>query len=290
MIKPFLKWPGGKGKLLPLIESLFPTNIKHYVDPFLGGGSTFLRFAEINGDKCYYYLNDLNSMIPLSFKIVKENNEKLSHYLSKLAVDKSKERYYRVRSSFNHMNELDADVRCFTSWSTDQTANLIYLNRTCFNGLYRVNSRDEFNVPYGYYKNPDTNICDLRINVSALLNNVEVFFSSEDFFSFVDYLVRVKQDKERIFVYLDPPYEPLVDKQSFTAYTSEGFGREDQERVASLCEELNRNKILFMLHNSNTPYINERYSKFNIMQVEAPRSIARTSREPATEVIIRNYS
>lgn len=280
MARPFIKWPGGKAKLLPVLEALLPQKITHYYEPFVGGGALFFRVQELRPEIEEFLLNDLNEDLMQTYQCVKVSNKEISRYLQKIAAFNSEKNYYECRDLYNK-RDLDR-YECL--WET--IALFIYLNRTCFNGLYRVNKRGEFNVPYGHYKNPEILISQLREDASVAFKRAG--FSALDFQKFLE--VVEPQEHKHSFVYLDPPYEPLVDKTSFTAYTSQGFGRVEQERLAKVVKWLNASGVKFMLSNSDTPYIRETYRDFNIHSVEVPRTIARRNRDSANELVIRNYT
>lgn len=276
MARPFLKWPGGKTKLVSTLLELAPKEFNSYHEPFLGAGSFFFKLEEVYGKSITYFLNDLNRDVIGAFACAKDWQDGLLNLeLCRLALNNSKEHFYRVRNAFN---EFPKDY-----YSINNVARLIYLNRTCFNGLFRVNSKGHFNVPYGHYKNPEITMQERLEEASEALQRTNPTLSSLDFVEALDKAARGS------FVYIDPPYEPLLDKSSFTAYTKEGFNRKDQLRLASKLSELDKEGVKWMLSNSDTPFIRELYKEYNIYEVKVTRTVARTAREVVSELIVRNY-
>ena len=282
-VKPFLKWVGGKRKLIPQLEAKFPDYIKSneftYVEPFLGGGAMFFHLiANYNLKKVY--LNDLNGKLIDCYQNIRDHSDKLIKQLNKLEIDyySSNEKklfYLDRREEFNNLSS-----------SVKKSALLIFLNKTGFNGMYRENSKGEFNIPFGKMNNPA--ICNEEsiVNVSNILNNNDVVFSSK---SFEDVLI----DEKNVFYYLDPPYRPISKTSDFTSYTSNKFDDELQLKLKDYCEDIHTNKGLFMQSNSYSTdsFFQNLYSKFNIDNISVTRTISAdgTKREKIKEIVILNY-
>lgn len=267
--RPFLKWAGGKRRLLAQYAPLLPAEIRGYHEPFLGSGAVFFFLRpRLQGRIC---LSDRVGELAATYRAVRDDVEGVIRRLRRHTY--GKEHYYRVRAQ--NPKRLSPAGRA---------ARFIYLNRTGFNGLYRVNRRGEFNVPFGRYVNPT--ICDaegLRAASAALAEAaVEVGGFS----------VLPKKVRPGDFVYLDPPYHPLGGTSNFTAYTSDGFGDGEQRRLAETCRALDEKGARFMLSNSDTPLIHTLYKGFRIGRAFALRAInsnpARRGR--IAELVIRNYS
>lgn len=296
--KPFLKWAGGKRQLLDQFKKHFPRElceqgkIKHFYEPFLGSGAVFFWVAQhCTIEKAY--LNELNPEIYLCYISIKKNVEavikSLKAYEKKYnsCDDKGKEVfYYKIRKVYNATQKGLSEKRCISEADNKRVAMTIFLNRTCFNGLYRVNSKGEFNVPFGRYLNPK--ICDaenLR-NVSKILQKVKI--TNEDFSVIKN---KIKSDS---FVYFDPPYKPISETASFTAYSSNSFTDEDQERLALLVRDIDKNThAKIMLSNSapKSDYFEDLYAGFRIEKVSATRLIncVAEKRGKVNEILIMNY-
>jgi DNA adenine methylase len=259
--RPFVKWAGGKRQLLDNLELDFPMNFGTYYEPFLGGGAVFFRLAnKLPPFKAV--LSDINEELIITYNVVEKQVEALILALKehKINYEAEPENYfYKVRK-----------IPAPDLSDLEKAARLLFLNKTCFNGLYRVNSKGTFNVPFGRYKNPK--ICDennLRA-VSCALNLSKAKVISGDF---VDIARQAGKDD---FVYFDPPYHPLSATASFTSYTENGFNGKDQTRLANLCKELGERGCNVVLSNSNTPEIRALYKNpelFKIREVQAMRAI-----------------
>jgi DNA adenine methylase len=269
--RPFVKWAGGKGQLLEALERHFPETFGTYYEPFLGGGAVFFYLV---GKRSRFnaVLSDINEELITTYCIIKAQVEDL---ISRLEQHKAKYElahesyYYEVRKQ-----KLEDDV--------ERAARLIFLNRTCYNGLYRVNSKGMFNVPFGRYKNP--RIVDrenLRL-VSKVLNwsNAKLLVA--------DYQEATKDAKEGDFVYFDPPYQPVSLTANFTSYTNSGFSTEDQERLGKWFRELDKRGCHILLSNSDAEQIAHIYSGYTKHQVQALRAISCKGdrRKGHTELII----
>lgn len=272
-MKPILKWVGGKRQLLKVIESYIPEEFNTYYEPFFGGGAVFFAIQPKQAK-----INDASKELINVYKQIKNHSKRLIEILKVHEKNHSKEYYYQIRkldrnASYEKLNDLE------------KAARFIYLNKTCFNGLYRVNKSNQFNTPIGKYKNPL--ICDEEniIQVGKLFKNNKVVISNNDFEKFL------KDAKKGDFVYLDPPYDPISDSSSFTAYQSNGFEREEQIRLKNVCDALNNKGIKFLLSNSDTAFINDLYKDYKIVKVLARRSVNSKAdkRNEIYEVLIMNY-
>jgi DNA adenine methylase len=276
-IKPYLKWAGGKRQLLSEIKKHLPANINKYTyyEPFIGAGAVFF---ELQPHKAV--ISDFNAQLILTYIAIKENIEELISILKDHKEKHNKEYFYKIRN-------LDRDVKNFEKRSdTEKAARLIYLNKTCFNGLYRVNSQGLFNVPYGKYKNPAIYEEIVLRHISDYLNTNDISILNNDFEHAV-----LKADRNS-FVYFDPPYHS-PGKTNFTSYQADGFGDEEQRRLRDLVVALTNRGIKCLSSNSDTDYIRDLYNHdfFDIIPVQAKRSINSdsTGRGNVKEVLIRNW-
>lgn len=266
--KPFIKWAGGKTKLLPELAKRLPTSFNAYFEPFLGGGALFFNLQPEQA-----FLSDQNYELILTYQTVRDSVQTL---IKNLKQHKNESDYfYDVRGmdrheSFVRLNDINRASR------------FIYLNKTCFNGLYRVNSKGEFNTPFGKYTNPA--ICDVGTltGCSNTLENTTLLSRH--------YLTIENDVIAGDFVYFDPPYQP-TDAGNFTSYTCDGFEGHDQVSLRDLCVRLSKKGVKFMLSNSDCPFITDLYQGFNIERVQAGRSINSNGqgRGRVSELIIRNY-
>lgn len=274
LVAPVLKWAGGKRQLLKDIREHIPEKFSTYYEPFLGGGAVLF---DLQPKKAV--VNDINEELINVYIVIRDNVEELIEELKKHKENNSKEYYYEVR-------ELDRDKEKYEKLSNiERAARIIYLNKTCYNGLFRVNSQGQFNVPYGRYKNP--NILDettLRA-VSNYFNKAKITFKCEDFEE------AVKGIRKGAFVYFDPPYDPVSDTASFTGYDINGFDKEEQRRLKKLCDKLNERGVKFLLSNSATKFILDLYDGYNIEIVQANRAINSigNKRGKIHEVLVKNY-
>lgn len=301
--KPFLKWAGGKSQLLEQFQTYFPAElngkgiIKQYCEPFLGSGAVFFWIMQ-NCKIEKVYLNEFNSEIYLCYIAIKINVEKVIASLKKLenkyhALDMvSKETlFYQIRYTYNSTRkEIDYKNYYEKSYS-DRAAMTIFLNRTCFNGLYRVNSNGDFNVPFGKYKNPT--ICDAG-NLRAVNQTLkEVIITNKDFSAIENYV------KKNSFVYFDPPYRPLNKTSNFTSYSKNQFDDKEQERLASVFKTLNGlTGVKIMLSNSDPKnedkeddFFERLYAGFRIERLKAKRMINcdASKRGTINEILVMNY-
>ena len=273
--KPFVKWAGGKRQLMPELEKNFPTKFGTYVEPFLGGGAVmFDLLTKESNLKCN--VSDLNSDLVLAYVTIRDRLEKLIESLenhSKNYHNDSTGYYYEVRNQ-EPKNQIE------------KVSRLLFLNKTCFNGLYRVNSKGKFNVPLGRYTNPNiVNKENLQI-VSKTLQSTKIKISCRDFGSII------KDAKKGDFVYFDPPYQPISDTANFTSYTHRDFTEDDLERLADLANQLNSKGCKVMLSNSNSKTVKKLFSSgWAIKEIKANRSINSNSQKRTghKEIIIKNY-
>ena len=266
---PFLKWVGGKRQLVPVISKFIPSGITRLVEPFMGGGAVFFTGNYNNG-----WLNDVNDELVNCYQIVKHQPEALIESLSHHIYEKSY--YLKIRA-------LDRQADGLRGLSeVERASRFIYLNRTGFNGMYRVNAKGQFNVPFGRYTNP--RICDAEglYACSEHLQNCQL--------SCLDFETVLDSTQSGDFVYLDPPYIPLSDTSYFTSYSTAGFSFSDQERLAQAVRRLDSRGISFVLSNSFSPQLETLYSGFQFHQVEAARNInARgDGRKAISEYIVTN--
>jgi DNA adenine methylase len=277
LIKPYLKWAGGKRQLLTEIKKHLPRDISGYTyyEPFIGAGAVFF---ELRPERAV--INDCNTELILTYKIIKESIEELITLLRQHKNKNSKDYYYQIRN-------LDRDTAGFNRLTgVEKAARLIFLNKTCFNGLYRVNSQGLFNVPYGKHKNPA--ICEERVlrQISEYLNNNGVTILNTDFEAA---LVSAGSDS---FIYFDPPYHS-PDKTNFTGYQAGGFGEEEQKRLRNVMITMTNRGAKCLLSNSDTGYIRELYDYdfFEIVSLRAKRLINSDSagRGTVKEVLIKNW-
>jgi DNA adenine methylase len=292
--KPFLKWAGGKTQLLNDIEKRLPDGfstgkITTYVEPFVGGGAVFFYIAQKYPKIKKFYLYDINNDLVNCYKTIQSNVYSLIESLKRLEAEflplnhnGRKEFYLKIRKEFNHEKINNSGV--------EVAAKLIFLNKTCFNGLYRVNSKNEFNVPFGDYKNPK--ICNEKnlLAVSQVLQKAEIIFG--------DFTKSKKHISKNTFVYLDPPYRPLNGTASFTSYSKDSFSEDDQIRLAEFCKEIKQIGAEFLLSNSdpknedkNDCFFENNFKGFDICRVKASRMIncKAIGRGQINELIITNY-
>ncbi|WLT02678.1 DNA adenine methylase [Snodgrassella alvi] len=272
LIAPVLKWAGGKRQLLDTLIPLVPKDYSVYCEPFVGGGALF--FALQPQSAC---INDVNHELIRVYTVIKNDVDALIEQLKQFK--NNKDQFYEIRSwdrnkdKYNHLSDIE------------KAARIIYLNKTCFNGLFRVNASGEFNVPFGNYANPNIVNEPVLRAISFYFNNSEIVFNA------VDYAEILKNLPDNAFVYLDPPYDPVSVTANFTGYTKDGFSRDEQIKLRKCCDELNERGIKFMLSNSATDFICDQYSKYNIEIISAKRLVGAdaSKRGRIQEVIVRNY-
>jgi DNA adenine methylase len=274
LISPFLKWVGGKRQLMPTIIEHLPKNIQslNYIEPFIGGGAVLFNLQPKKA-----IINDFNIELINTYEIIRDNVEEL-------LVDLKK--HHNDSLYFYNLRGLDRTENFKELSSIQRASRIIYLNKTCFNGLYRVNNAGEFNAPFGRYKNPNiVNEPTLKA-VSKYLNSNKIIIQSGDYSKILD-----KAD-DKSFVYLDPPYHPLSESSNFTGYVQGGWGVEEQINLKAACDKLNKKGIKFLLSNSSASFIIDLYQDYNISIVKANRSINSNGadRGVVDEVLIKNYN
>ena len=272
-LQPFTKWTGGKRKLLPKLKELLPRDYNNYYEPFIGGGALFFELAPKNAT-----INDFNEELINCYVQIKNNPKELIEILRMHKEKNSKEYYLEIRG-------LDRSDKFDDLSAIERAARIMYMLRVNFNGLYRVNSKNQFNVPYGNYSNPKIVDEELINSISDYLNLNEIRIMNGDF---EDSLNTVKKGA---FVYFDPPYIPLNDTSSFTSYTHEGFSYKDQVRLRDAVRKLTEKGAKVMVSNSSSELTIELYREFNIYYVDVTRTngAKSTSRGVVKEVIITNY-
>ena len=294
--KPFLKWAGGKGQLLSQLEQHLPDDLKEkeftYFEPFVGGGAMLFYMLQRFPNIKRAVINDINSYLITAYRVIRHSSIELIERLAELEKcyydlneDEAKKSFFlEARTIFNE-NNLD---------EIDRTKYLIFLNRTCFNGLYRVNAKGKFNVPFGRYLHPTICNKDVLKADSQLLNQVEVVILNGDYEQTSKYL-----SDGLNFFYFDPPYRPLDSTSSFNSYAKEEFNDVEQIRLRDFCAKLNQKpNVKWMLSNSDCSARNPEdtffeilYRDFNINRVQASRAINANpnKRGKLTELLIKNY-
>ena len=272
-LQPFTKWTGGKRQLLPVIRELMPKKYNRYFEPFVGGGALFFDLAPKDA-----VINDFNAELINCYQQIKDNPQELIEILKVHQEYNSKEYYLDLRSA-------DRDERIDMMSEVQRAARILYMLRVNFNGLYRVNSKNQFNVPYGRYKNPKIVDEELISAISVYINNNQLEIKVGDFEKAI---VDVRTGD---FVYFDPPYIPLSETSAFTSYTHEGFSFADQVRLRDAFKRLSDTGAYVMLSNSSSALVEELYKDFNIHYVEATRTngAKSSSRGKISEIIVTNY-
>lgn len=272
LVSPVLKWVGGKRQLLPEIRKYIPKKYSTYYEPFVGGGAVLF---DIQAEKAV--VNDVNSELINFYEVIRDDVEGLIEDLNKHKNEA--DYFYKIRG-------LDRDINIYNSLTSIQRASRIhYLNKTCYNGLFRVNNAGQFNAPFGRYRNPNiTNKVTLRA-VSKYFNQANITFKCGDFEE------ALKGIRKGSFVYFDPPYDPVSDSSNFTGYAKDGFDRDEQIRLRDLCNKLNSKGIKFLLSNSSTKFIREIYKDYHVITIQAKRTINSDAdnRGEIDEVLVMNY-
>lgn len=273
LAKPFLKWAGGKRQLLPEIRKYVPKKINTYYEPFIGAGAVLFDIQPKRA-----VVNDINKELINVYNVVKNNIDELIEDLKK--HENNKDYFYAIR-------DLDRQPEYQQLSNVERASRIIYLNKTCYNGLFRVNSQGQFNVPFGKYKNPQivNEITVKSVHNYFSFNNITVLNK--------DFETAVETAEKGDFVYFDPPYDPVSDSASFTGYSLDGFDRSQQIRLRDLCVELDKRGCKFLLSNSATDFIQEIYKEeeFHIEIVSASRNInsVASKRGKIDEVLVMNY-
>lgn len=270
---PFVKWAGGKRQLAKTIKSLIPNDYNTYIEPLIGGGAILFELLPKKA-----IINDYNEELMNAYNVIKNYPNKLITLLQIHSYNNNEEYFYEIRS-------MDRSKDYDSLSSIQKAARFIYLNKTCYNGLFRVNKSNQFNAPYGRYKNP--NIADseniIRCSNYFNLNDINILNG--------DYRETIKLAEEGDFIYLDPPYFPISKTSSFTSYTDVDFNTNDQIELKNQCDLLTKNKVKFLLSNSHHDFILDLYKDYEIIEVNANRSINSkgSKRGEVKEVLIRNY-
>lgn len=272
LVAPIVKWVGGKRQLISEISKFIPKKFNKYYEPFIGGGAVLFHLQPKEA-----VINDVNEELINMYKVIKDNLEELIYDLKQ----------HKIESDyFYDLRELDRDKNKYDKLNPVQRASrIIYLNKTCYNGLFRVNRAGEFNTPWGNYKNPNVvNEITLKA-VSNYLNKSNITLLNKDFSK------SLKGIKKGSFVYFDPPYDPVSTSASFTGYSKGGFDKEEQIRLKNIVDQLNNMDVKILLSNSNTPFIMDLYKDYKIEIVQAKRAINSKAdlRGEVEEVLVRNY-
>jgi len=265
MVKPVLKWAGGKRRLIPDIREYYrELKPKKYIEPFFGGGSVYFDILETFGVdyKNNSIINDVNTDLIEMYRNIKSSSQEIVFYCKELEKDYYKYDYYHIRDRFNGVDREKNIVERYEG--IVRSSALILLNRTCFNGLYRINRKGLFNVPKGNYKNPRIVDEENLYNLASILPNIENIRNIE--------FDEIGEIEKGDLVYFDPPYHPLNKTSSFTSYSG-SFGREEQTRLRDYYKELNDKGVYVILSNSSSSFIKEIYNEFNVIEVYCNRSI-----------------
>ena len=292
--KPFLKWAGGKGQLLSQLSEYLPERINNepftYIEPFVGGGAMLLYMLQHFSNIKKAVINDVNEDLILTYRIIKDDVETLiaslerleKKYLAITEQDSRSHLFYEVRERYNQ----------HIGGGIERASQLLFLNKTCFNGLFRVNKKGQFNVPFGRYANPT--ICNAKVlrTDSQLLKSAKVEICQGDYTQTIQYVDNLT------FVYLDPPYRPLDATSSFTAYAKGDFNDDDQRALAAFCHQLSERGCLWMESNADCSaknpedtFFENLYKDYRIERVYASRFINANpeKRGKLTELLIKNY-
>lgn len=267
----FVKWAGGKQQLLEQFEPLFPKKFNRYFEPFVGSGAVLFRINQ-KYPRTHAFIADINSELVDCYEVIRDAPSKIISALKRHQKNHSEKHYYKIR-----------DVDSSKLSKEERAARFIYLNRTCYNGLHRVNSKGKFNVPIGSYTNPDVVQEERLLEVSKLLKNTKVQVASFDHV--------LKFTKPGDFIYFDPPYQPLENKTSFTKYAQHDFSEPEQRKLAEVFRQLDEKGCLVMLSNSDTKFVRTLYKGFKIRTVYAKRMInsKANGRGAIKEVVVTNY-
>lgn len=300
-VKPFLKWAGGKGQLLDIFQNFYPEELKankieYYFEPFIGGGAVFFDIVQ-RFDIKKAFLYDINEELILTYLVVQKDVLKLIEFLNgyqkqyrKLNENEQDEFFYKTRQNFN-AQRVNINYQIYSDNWIPRAAQIIFLNKTCFNGLFRLNSKGEFNTPVGRYKNPKI------VDETNLLKVAEVLKIAH--IRRADFIDIENEIKENSFVYFDPPYRPISKTANFTSYSKNEFGDEHQIELGRLFNRLHNKGVLEMLSNSDPKNLNltdnffdELYKAHNIFRVPAKRMINSnaTKRNAIKEIIVTNYN
>jgi DNA adenine methylase len=270
--KPFLKWAGGKSRLLGQFAGLYPCQFANYHEPFMGSAAVYFHLCGLQAPVKRVRLTDSNAELINCYAVVKDDVDSLIASLAKHKWQHSPDHYYEVRAQApDALSEVE------------RAARLIYLNKTCYNGLYRVNRRGQFNVPLGSYKNPRIFDPDELRRASRALQNAEI--------EVAPFAAVARRARKGDFVYFDPPYHPLSSTANFTSYTESAFGEQEQRELAHIFRALDRKGCKVMLSNSWTPFVRNLYKGFRLVEVKAARAINSKAekRGQVSELVVLNY-
>jgi len=298
--RPFIKWAGGKSQLIDEIDERLPVELREreittYFEPFLGGGAVFFYIAQkFSIERAVLF--DINEDLIITYKVIKYNPEELMRFIdyykylyNNMDIEKQKDFFYSIRENYNK-NKVKINFNDYNNELIEHAAQMIFLNKTCYNGLYRLNSKGEFNVPFGKYKKVNFYDKENILYISALLQKAELYIC--DFEEIIHY------DVNNAFIYFDPPYRPISQTASFTSYSKFHFSENDQIRLATIFKELDKRNTRLMLSNSDPKNVNpdddffeKHYKGFNIQRVYANRMINCNGekRGKINELIITNY-
>lgn len=272
LVVPFVKWVGGKRQLLPELKKYIPKDISTYYEPFLGGAAVLFDIQPKRA-----VTSDINEELINLYMTIKDNVDELIEDLKK--HENTPDYFYRIRG-------LDRETGIYSKLTKVERASRIhYLNKTCYNGLFRVNMSGQFNAPFGNYKNPNI-INEITIRaVNKYLNEADIKLKC------CDYEETLRFIRKGAFVYFDPPYDPISDSSNFTGYSKGGFNRDEQRRLKNVCDKLNSKGIKFLLSNSSTDFILDLYKDYNIKIIQAKRFINSdgNKRGEINEILVRNY-
>lgn len=273
-VQPVLKWAGGKRQLVEVIKKYMPAHFSRYYEPFVGAGAVLLDIQPKDA-----VINDYNKELINVYEVVRDEPEQLIKLLKIHERKHSKEYYYIIRGKDRNQNDFDRQS------AVEMAARTVYLNKTCYNGLFRLNANGFFNTPIGRYTRPSIVSSDKIRNLSRYLNSVHIIIRNGDF---EQSLYDVSRND---FVYLDPPYHPVSRTSTFTNYTSTGFSFEEQKRLREVCDKMTRDGVKFLESNSDTPEIRSLYKNYSIVPITARRSINPTADKGARigELLIYNY-
>jgi len=276
MCRPFVKWAGGKRQLVEELLRSRPGEYNRFIEPFIGGGALFFALRPDNA-----FISDINEELINIYTVVRDNVDKL---IVELKEHEKKYKGGDPQGYFYDVRNVDREAG-YARWSNvRKAARLIFLNKTCFNGLFRMNSRKQFNTPFGFYVNPAI------VDENNLLACSRVLASAEIAATGFDHVLNIAQKGD--LVYFDPPYVPLSSTANFTSYTGEGFDLEMQKRLRDVCDQLDAKEVKWMLSNSYTDFVLDLYKdKYHIRTVEASRAIncKADKRGKVAEVIVTNY-
>lgn len=272
-LAPLLKWAGGKRQLLPEITKHIPQQFKNYYEPFIGGGAVFFYLQPEQA-----VINDANVELINLYQVIQQQPEALIESLQQ--HKNNAEYFYQIRA-------LDRERANYAKLTAvEKASRLIFLNRTCYNGLFRVNSAGQFNVPFGRYKHPNI------VNATSIRAIHQYFSQQQVHILNADFATALEPVSSDDFVYFDPPYDPVSSSANFTSYTNSGFDRQEQRRLKQVCDELNVKGVRFLLSNSATDFIRDLYRDYEVLLISAKRAINSKAdgRGAVSEVLVKNYA